>query len=212
MTSNPTTASADLTGDFEAVSEAELVQEELEPVRLTPEPALRAVRDDRPSDPESVDARGVNSELRLLPAREASGTRPSPAALMARVEAAVAASARTEAALSDLLRTAKFLSASIAAVRDANAGLVHELEVLCEVVDGDGAQRMVLERRIHRLERILGDTTRDAESERAFLVQEHDSFIAQLVSDHESELASLRKRLAELGIASAEAESSGKTG
>ena len=211
MTSDPITASADLTGDFEAVSEAELVQEEFEHARLTPEPALRAVREARPSDPGPVDA-PVNSELRLLPAREASGARPSPAALMARVEAAVAASARTEAALSDLLRTAKFLSASIAAVRDANAGLVHELEALCEVVDGDGAQRMVLERRIHRLERILGDTTRDAESERQFLVQEHDSFIAQLVSDHESELDSLRRRLAELGLASAEAESSEKTG
>lgn len=177
MMADSNSANADPTGEFEAVTEAELVQDDADPVR-----------------------RASGTELRVVPAREASGARPSPAALMTRLEAAMAASARTEAALSDLLRTAKFLSASIGAVRDANAGLVHELEVLCEVVDGDGAQRMALERRIHRLERILGDTTRDAESERTFLVNEHDAFIAQLVSDHESELLNLRRRLAELGM------------
>jgi hypothetical protein len=179
MMPDSTSANADPTGEFEAVTEAELVHDEADHVRRT-----------------------SGTELRALPTREASGARPSPAALMARLEAAMAASARTEAALSDLLRTAKFLSASISAVRDANAGLVRELEVLCEVVDGDGAQRMALERRIHRLERILGDTARDAESERAFLVNEHDSFIAQLISDHESELTTLRRRLAELGMSS----------
>jgi hypothetical protein len=109
----------------------------------------------------------------------------------------MAASERTENALADLLRTAKFLSASITAVRGANAELARELEVLCAVVDGDGAERMALERRIQRLERMVDETGREAHRDREFLVSEHDSFIASLIRDHERELRTLRQRLAE---------------
>src|SRR5438552_4144561 len=51
-----------------------------------------------------------------------SGVRAAPA-FGARLEAALSASARTEATLADLFRTAKFLSATIASVREANAVL-----------------------------------------------------------------------------------------
>jgi chromosome segregation ATPase len=159
-------ANAEVTGAFEAVTEAELVHEEV------------AAAAPRPSGE--------------------SGVRPSPAAIAMRVEAAMAASARTEATLAELFRTAKFLSASITAARDANAELERELEVLCAVVDGAGAQRSGLERRIQRLERVVEETGRDAAREREFLVGEHDAFIASLISDHERELENLRKRLSEL--------------
>jgi hypothetical protein len=164
------------TGDFEAVTEAELVAE---------------VNDDAAESTISP-----REQRRRLSAE--SGLRPSPAVLAARIEAAMAASAKTESTLSDLLRTAKFLSASINAVREANAALVQELEVLCSIVDGEGAERSSLERRIQRLERRLEDTGDDAARERRFLVEEHDAFIASLVSDHERELFALRERLAEL--------------
>lgn len=168
------------TGDFEAVTEAELVAEASDAVES--EVARR-------EEPQREEPRRASGD---------SGVRPSPAVLAARIEAAMTASAKTEATLSDLLRTAKFLSASINAVREANAGLVRELEVLCSIVDGEGAERSSLERRIQRLERVVEDTGHDAAREREFLVQEHDAFIASLVSDHERELATLRRRLAEL--------------
>jgi chromosome segregation ATPase len=162
-------ASAEVTGEFEAVTEAELVQV-----------------------PEGL------AGLELPRRSGESGVRPSPAAVQARVEAAMAASARIEATLADLFRTAKFLSASITAVRDANGELERELEVLCSVVDGAGAQRTGLERRIQLLERVVDETSRDATREREFLVGEHDAFISSLISDHEKELESLRRRLSEL--------------
>jgi len=157
------------TGEFEAVSEAELVPE------AAPKAATAA---HRPSGD--------------------SGVRPSPAVLAGRIEAAISASAKTEATLSDLLRTAKFLSASIEAARAANAGLTQELEVLCSIVNGDGAERASLERRIQRLERVADETSRDAVRDRRALLEEHDAFIASLVSDHDRELQALRRRLSEL--------------
>jgi chromosome segregation ATPase len=171
MTPKLQIAGAEQTGEFEAVSEAELVPEE-----------------------------GASAAAPRRSSAE-SGARPSPAAIAARVEAALAASARIEATLSDLFRTAKFLSASISAVRDANAELERELEVLCTVVEGAGTQRTGLERRIQRLERMVEETSRDAAREREFLVGEHDAFIASLISDHERELETLRQRLSELSDA-----------
>ncbi|MGC4090371.1 MAG: hypothetical protein QM756_21330 [Polyangiaceae bacterium] len=185
--STPSAALID-SGDFEAVLEAELVDE---PIRHDEAAMIEA------SLAASVAA---SAEFRVEPTRASgnSGVRPSPALLAVRIEAAMAASARTEATLTDLLRTAKFLSASIHAVRDANAALVEELEVLCAVVDGDHAERNALERRIQRLERVADDTGREAAKERQFLLEEHDAFIASLVSDHERELKELRRRLASL--------------
>lgn len=172
-------ANAEGTGDFEAVNEAELVQEE--------------------------------SAAAQVPRRSGeSGVRPFPAAIGARVEAAIAASARIEATLADLFRTTKFLSASITAVREVNAELENELEVLCTAVDGAGTQRTGLERRIQRLERMVEDTSRDAARERAFLVGEHDAFIASLISDHERELESLRRQLSELSEAPPSTRSRGQ--
>jgi ABC-type transporter Mla subunit MlaD len=182
------------TGHFEAVTEAELVRDEHESAAAEPAAAALASEFDEDASGEPFDS-GLHSDTGLRLLKGASGLRPSPAALMARLEAAMAASARTEAALGDLLRTAKFLSASIGAVRNANAELVRELEVICSVVDGAGAERAQLERRILRLERVLEETAREASSERQYLVEDHDAFIATLVTDHERELARLRERL-----------------
>ncbi len=188
------------TGEFEAVQETELVGEE--PPRAASEPASCVSRAEERSDDSGEEPQRRSSippgepGLRLLK-RPSSSERPPSAALSARLEAAMAASARTEAALADLLRTAKFLSASIASVRSANAHLVRELEVLCALVDGDDRERAGLERRIQRLERGLEETRREATRERKFLVNEHDAFIATLVADHERELAELRERLSD---------------
>ena len=99
-----------------------------------------------------------------------SGVRPSVATLAARVEAALASSVRTEAALADIFRTAKFLSATVKAVRDANSALRREL-----------------------LE--LKETNQEAFLDQELLVADHDEFIAMLVADHEREIEALRAQL-----------------
>src|SRR5882672_5393044 len=98
-----------------------------------------------------------------------SGVRPSLATLAARVEAALASSARTETALADIFRTAKFLSATIKAVRDANAGLRRELIELHATTCGDG-DPPALERRIEQLQKILDETGQEASRDRDLLV------------------------------------------
>lgn len=176
--------SSDSTGEFEAVTDAEFVAEE-----------DAAEHDTIPPDSPAPDT----APLELAAALAAAIAHPSAAELMPKLEAAMAATARTEAALADLLRTAKFLAASISALQTANKSLMRDLEHVCAMVDGDGAQRTGLERRIQRLERVLDETAREAASERDFLVSDHDAFIATLMSDHEREITSLRKRLEELG-------------
>lgn len=179
------------TGEFEAVTEAELVPDALDTSASASETQRTIGK--ATSETESASAQ--------------SGVRPSPAALAMRIESALRASTKTEATLADLLRTAKFLSASIDAVREANAAVLRELEVLCELVDGEGAERSSLERRIQRLEHLVEETGHDAARDRRFLVEEHDAFIATLVSDHERELRALRERLADL-----EPQSAARTG
>lgn len=200
MSSDSQAFGVDATGEFEAVLETELVGEEH--FRTAPEPEAEhpATSGMAAVSPPAEEGRHSESvpppELRLLKRSDVTEA-PDAAAFAARLEAAMAASARTEAALADLLRTAKFLSASIASVRSANAHLVRELEVLAALVDGDDRERTGLERRIIKLERVLEEARHAAKQERQFLVAEHDAFIATLVSDHERELGQLRARLAE---------------
>ena len=133
-------------------------------------------------------------ETSHLPNVPSSGVRAAPT-LAERVEAAAATGARTEAALKDLLRTAKFLSATIATVLEAHSALSHELETLCQLLDGGSDQKTALERRIERLDRVVDQVSRQASRDRQFLVSEHDSFIAMLVADHQRELDTLRAQL-----------------
>jgi hypothetical protein len=126
-----------------------------------------------------------------------SGVRAAPG-LAARIDAALEASSRTEATLADVFRTAKFLSATIGAVRDANAALARELESLVGILAGGVDERTALAGRIQRLERVVDEAGADAARERDRLVSEHDKFIAMLLSDHERELESLRQRLSDM--------------
>jgi hypothetical protein len=149
------------------------------------------------AEPGSSDSGGADDAANRDRESAKSGVRAAPA-FGARLEAALAASARTEATLADLFRTSKFLSATIASVREANSVLARELESLAEIVAGGGDERAALAGRIQRLERILDDAAEEAVRERQRLVTEHDNFIAMLVADHERELESLRKRLADM--------------
>jgi hypothetical protein len=154
---------------------------------------------------EPTEAGRVDVEVESREDSARSGVRMAPS-LSARVEAALAASERleaaleasskTEAALADVFRTTKFLTATVTAVREANAAVTRELESLSETVSPDDAHESAFGGRIQRMERVLHDAGHDAERER--LIAEHDQFIAMLLADHERELEALRRRFAEI--------------
>ena len=142
---------------------------------------------------------------------------PAGSDLTARVAAALAASTRAEANLRALFRTVKFLGASVGAARETNAHLLEELNRLHHALGDDAAgeadegdcSQVSMELRAILLEQALQGATEQAVREREFLIAEHDSFIASLISDHEQEVASLRQRLAETEAEVAEFEQQG---
>jgi len=124
-----------------------------------------------------------------------SGVHEAPS-LLARIEAALAASARSEAALADISRTTKFLNATIGTLRTSNAVLAHELQSLTQIVAS--VERVGLAGRVDLLGRVISEASQDYARERARLVAEHDEFITMLVADHDREVASMRRRVVEL--------------
>jgi len=158
-----------------------------------------------PGKSEPIETGRVDGEAEPLEDSARSGLRMAPslgarveAALAAseRLEAALVASTKNEAALADVFRTTKFLTATVTAVREANAAVTRELESLSETVSGDGDDRPGFAGRIQQMERVLDEAGHDAERER--LIAEHDQFIAMLLADHERELETLRRRFAEI--------------
>ena len=147
------------------------------------------------NDATPIELNGDSSEGE--PKRETwkSGVHEAPT-LGARVDAAIAASARSEAALSDIARTTKFLSATIGTLRTSNAVLAHELQSLTRIASS--VERVGLAGRVELLEQVISEAGQDCARERARLVAEHDKFITMLIADHERELGSMRRRLAEL--------------
>lgn len=121
-----------------------------------------------------------------------SGLRPAPS-LSERLDAALAASTRTEAALADVFRTTKFLTATIGALREANAEVLRELEDLATHLSAPAGDTAAAEHPT-----LVDGTEEEAARERERLLSEHDKFITMLMADHERELAALKKRFAEL--------------
>jgi predicted nucleic acid-binding Zn-ribbon protein len=113
------------------------------------------------------------------------------------VRAALAASTRTEASLSGLMRALQTLSNGVSSAREANVDLVRELEALREMLAHSKQQQLVLKNRVGALEEALENTQQAAASERAFLIDQHDNFIAGLIEDHEHLVLKLSTELDE---------------
>jgi len=115
----------------------------------------------------------------------------------ARVHAALAASNRAEASLSSLMRAVQTLSAGISGARESNVEIVHELELLREMLGQANEHQLALKNRMQALEAALEQAQHAAGRERAFLSDQHDAFIAGLIEDHERVVAKLREELDE---------------
>jgi hypothetical protein len=114
------------------------------------------------------------------------------------VQLALAESTRTEANLGSLLRGLQHLAAGASAARDANLALFHELEKVRELLGKSNAEERVLRQRLRLLEQTLESEKQDSVRDRASFIAQEDSFLVELMNDHERELAELRARLGAL--------------
>ncbi|MGC4092489.1 MAG: hypothetical protein QM756_32355 [Polyangiaceae bacterium] len=113
----------------------------------------------------------------------------------AHAQLALGACARTDANLGSLLRTVQHIAATINSAREARDDVVEELEHLRTLLGQADEEQLSLRHRTNLLEQTLERTERDAARERAFLIDEQDTFIGALWDEHATELGELRRRL-----------------
>lgn len=114
----------------------------------------------------------------------------------AHAQLALGACARADANLGSLLRSMQHIAAAVNSARDARDEVVDELEHLRTLLSEADEEQLSLRHRTTLLEQTLERTERDAARERAFLIDEQDSFIGALWDEHAAEVAEVRKRLA----------------
>jgi hypothetical protein len=113
----------------------------------------------------------------------------------AHLDAAVAASSRSEASLSTLMRALRDFSDGVSGAREANEQIVREMECLADMLGSANERQLALKNRVAFLERALEKAHEEANAERAYILEQQDSFIAGLIDDHDEAVAELRKEL-----------------
>ena len=111
------------------------------------------------------------------------------------IDAALDGVARTEAKLALLVRGLKHLASGAAAARDANVELMHELDELRTHLARSYEEEQVLRFRMHQLEQMLDVIRHETSRERAFLIEQEDLFLVEIMTDHERQIAELRREL-----------------
>ena len=114
-----------------------------------------------------------------------------------RLELALANVTRTEANLGLLLRGLKHLAAGASAARDANTELTHELDELRTHLTRSNEEEHALRFRMSQLEQLLDVIRHETAREREFLVEQQDLFLVEIMSDHDRQVADLRRMLKE---------------
>lgn len=153
-----------------------------------------------PSEPQNA-APGEVPASKVAP----STTPPEHAESSAKVQAALAASIRTDASLSGLMRAIQELARGVGGAREANEQLVRELETLRELLGASNEQLLALKNRIRELEAECERQRAELGNDKAYLTEQYDAFLADLLDDHEQatdelrrERDALQKRVADL--------------
>jgi len=142
-------------------------------------------------------------ESGIPPAREhasAPGDAPLELALtleggVERLEVALSNAVRTEANLGLLLRGLKHLSASAQTARAANDELMHELDELRSHLTRSQEEEHALRFRMSQLEQLLDVVRHETTHERAFMIEQQDLFLVEILTDHERQLGELHQQL-----------------
>jgi hypothetical protein len=112
-----------------------------------------------------------------------------------RLELALAGVTRNEANLGLLIRGLKHLAAGAIAAREANTDLCHELDALRTHLARSNEEEQALRFRMGQLEQLLDVIRHETTRERAFLIEQQDAFLVEIMSDHDRQLADLRQSL-----------------
>jgi hypothetical protein len=110
-----------------------------------------------------------------------------------RLDLALAGVSRTEANLNQLIRGLKHLAAGAAAARQANLELVNELDELRAHLVHVNEEEVALRYRMGQLEQLLDVIRHQSSRERDFLIEQQDSFLVEIISDHDRQIAELRR-------------------
>ncbi|MET0791278.1 MAG: hypothetical protein ABW061_07125, partial [Polyangiaceae bacterium] len=102
-----------------------------------------------------------------------------------RLDLALAGVTRTEANLGLLIRGLKHLAAGAVAARAANTELIHELDELRTHLARNHDEEHALRFRMHQLEQLLDIIRHESTRERAFLIEQQDLFLVEIMNDHE---------------------------
>jgi len=113
----------------------------------------------------------------------------------AHAQAAVSACARAEANLGSLRRTLQHLSEAVSSAEQAQEDVVMELDQLRRLLAQGDEEQLGLRHRIALLEQTLERVEREGARERAYLIEQQDTFIGGLWDEHEQELDELKQRL-----------------
>jgi hypothetical protein len=145
------------------------------------------------SEPKSSGASDrATSETARPPAAPPSMTS---AASDARLQAALSATSRADASLSTLMRAVRELTTGVSSAREANVALVGELGALADLLGAANERQLALKNRIVFLEQALAKAAEEAKSERTYILEQQDAFIAGMLEDHEHQVAELRREI-----------------
>ncbi|HTA88064.1 MAG TPA: hypothetical protein VK745_00760 [Polyangiaceae bacterium] len=122
-----------------------------------------------------------------------------------RVELALAGVSRTEANLGQLIRGLKHLAAGAGAAQAANLELMHELDELRAHLVHVNEEEVALRYRMTQLEQLLDLIRHESSRERDFLIEQQDLFLVEIMSDHDRQIADLRRSLREASNRKADA-------
>ena len=117
------------------------------------------------------------------------------AASEARLQAALSATSRADASLSTLMRAVRDLTSGVSNAREANVALVGELGALADLLGAANERQLALKNRVSLLEQALERAEKEAASERAYILDQQDSFIAGMLDDHERTVTELRRQV-----------------
>lgn len=112
-----------------------------------------------------------------------------------RLETALAEVGRTEANLGLLVRGLRQLSQSALSAREAHTEVLHELDELRSELTRRDAEEQSARYRTSQIEQVLSLVRHESAREREFLIEQQDSFLAEILTDHERQVSELRRQL-----------------
>jgi chromosome segregation ATPase len=142
-------------------------------------------------------SRNTANESGIPPARGDDDAAPSLRGLE-HLEQAVLAIAKSEAQLAVLERGLQHAAVAAGAAGEANARLLQELDALHTELARSETEQAILRQRVAALDGALERTRSEARREREFLTVEQDRFLAEILSDQDQLVETLRERSADL--------------